>query len=401
MGKRALANWLDSYMLYNFNTEPPLLYHKWCGLWTIGAALRRKCFFDWHERVYPNQFILLVGPSGAKKGTALDPVEILTESLNVKVAPDSGSVAGFLDTLATAAKRENEDVDEKGEKIKPCDGNVLLLADEFTVFTSHNNLDLYPIMCKLYECDDKFEHKILSRGGGDYLRNVWLHVLGATTPRSLRDALPEGQAAEGFVARFIVAWGEDKEKWVVDPRKTTKEKALFDNLQEDLLRIEELDGEFTPGPGWFQMYEAWYLGQKNTNPPQDADMAGYWSRRAAHFLKVQMAVSAALGDTMKLTPEVFLVSLSLLEEVERTMPLVFGGYGRLPTSVILPKLAKMVRDATKEKGGIPYLTLSGEFMRDLTKDELDEIIQGWVNLGRVELVRVDGVQLIKFKERIK
>lgn len=400
MGERALPNWLDSYMLFTERTEPPILYRKWCGLWAIGAALRRKCYFEWHETVYPNLYVLLVGPSGAKKGTAMAPVRTLVKSLTVPHSGDSGSVQALMQFIAKSAKRENEEVDENGVKIKHCDGNMLVFSDEFTVFTSANNPDLYPLLCRLYECPSVHEHKILGREGGDFLRNVWIHLLGATTPRSLRDALPQGQASEGFTARFIIVWGDRKEKWVADPKKTPQEMALFDQLQEDLLRIEKLDGEFTPAPGWYQMYEAWYLNMEKEKPHTEEEMLdGYFSRRAAHLLKIQMAVSASQDDSMKLTPKSFLTSLHLLEEVERLMPLVFSGHGRLPTAVVIPRVARRIRDATEEDGGIAYRVLVGEFMRDLTKDEMDQIIQAWLSLGRVEMFTENGVRLIRFKEK--
>ena len=56
MSKRKLSDWLDAFMEYTENSEPPILYRKWVGLSCIAAALMRKVYIEWGTALtwYPN-----------------------------------------------------------------------------------------------------------------------------------------------------------------------------------------------------------------------------------------------------------------------------------------------------------------------------------------------------------
>ena len=74
------GSWLDEYMHYTRNQESPALFHKWCGISAVGAALERHISIDMGEegekgayQVRPNLFIILVAdPALCKKSTAID-----------------------------------------------------------------------------------------------------------------------------------------------------------------------------------------------------------------------------------------------------------------------------------------------------------------------------------------
>lgn len=58
-------------------------------------------------------------------------------------------------------------------------------------------------------------------------------------------------------------------------------------------------------------------------------LAPYYERKHVHALKLSMILSAAEGgNDMKITKDNILSSLAILENVEKSMPKVFGGTGR-------------------------------------------------------------------------
>jgi len=87
---RKLDNWLDAWMEYTSNTEPPRLFKKWVGLSTMAACLKRKTVF-WlgSERWFPNMYVVLVGPSGTRKNTAMSPAEDFINEVGVELAANS------------------------------------------------------------------------------------------------------------------------------------------------------------------------------------------------------------------------------------------------------------------------------------------------------------------------
>ena len=80
--KRKLSNWIESFLQYTDNTEPPFLFRKWTAISCIASAMQRKCYVEWGTSLifYPNLYVVLVGPSATGKGTAMNPgLDLLCE----------------------------------------------------------------------------------------------------------------------------------------------------------------------------------------------------------------------------------------------------------------------------------------------------------------------------------
>jgi hypothetical protein len=72
MTDRLLENWIQSYLVYTAESEAPEEYHVWTALSTIAGAMRRRSFFNMgYFLLYPNLYVVLVGPAGAKKSTSM------------------------------------------------------------------------------------------------------------------------------------------------------------------------------------------------------------------------------------------------------------------------------------------------------------------------------------------
>ena len=97
--KRKLPNWLDAWMVYTENSEPPILFRKWVGISCIAAALQRMVRIEWGPSLvwYPNFYIVLVGPSATGKGTAMSPaMNLLTKIPSVELAPEATSLQALI-----------------------------------------------------------------------------------------------------------------------------------------------------------------------------------------------------------------------------------------------------------------------------------------------------------------
>ncbi|KKL23906.1 hypothetical protein LCGC14_2420760, partial [marine sediment metagenome] len=70
--KRQLGNWIRAYMEYTLDTESPDTYHFWTALTMLGASTKRQVWLDMKMLgpVFPNFYVILVGPSGARKSAA-------------------------------------------------------------------------------------------------------------------------------------------------------------------------------------------------------------------------------------------------------------------------------------------------------------------------------------------
>jgi hypothetical protein len=96
----------DKYFRYIGKTESPRIYHRWTAVSLLAALLGRRMFIPFgHDNIYPNQYILLVGDPGTRKGTAINPAKrLLKHSGYLRFAPDKLSTERFIIELELAAR---------------------------------------------------------------------------------------------------------------------------------------------------------------------------------------------------------------------------------------------------------------------------------------------------------
>ena len=88
---RELEDWISAYLKYTENTEPPISYHTWTAISLIAGALQRKVYMPWgHDIIYPNMYIVLIGPSGrARKGTAMNIGKDILKDIVISMTSES------------------------------------------------------------------------------------------------------------------------------------------------------------------------------------------------------------------------------------------------------------------------------------------------------------------------
>jgi len=129
---RNLEDWIDGFMEFTENTvESPYLYRLWTAISCIASVLQRKVSMDWgHSPIYPNMYIVLIGPSGkARKGTAMRPGLSLLYDIGLNVAADSVTRERLIRDL-----RESNfaSVDSEGKHIMH--SSLTIVNEELTVF---------------------------------------------------------------------------------------------------------------------------------------------------------------------------------------------------------------------------------------------------------------------------
>ena len=140
--ERVLPDWLDSYLQYTENTESPRSYHEWCGLSVLAGALQRRVYLNMgFETIYPNMFVILIGPSGAaRKGVALGIAKSFLSAVpTISVAPESTSGR---EAIILAMKRALSNFKD------PLDGRIKFhcsltaFSEELSVFLGQGDIKL-------------------------------------------------------------------------------------------------------------------------------------------------------------------------------------------------------------------------------------------------------------------
>ena len=371
-GKRVLTNWLDSYMEYTEEAEPPQLYKYWTGVSAICSAMKRKCYSKWEKRIYPNMFIILVGPPGVRKGTAMGFSRDIMEALGIKIAAE----ALTREALIVELHETQELVLNEESKIMQTSSSLTVFSEEFTVFLGQNNWVLMSDLCNWFDCPNTWKYRTKNSGEFEVV-GVWLNLIGATTPDYLASALPQDAIGGGLASRIIFVYGDRKYKVVPLPIQTPEELKLKGLLIRDLEMVKMLNGEFKVSEDYSDLYVEWYKAQESNPPFQQAEFQGYNERRALHLRKLSMVMSAARGDDMILSEDDFIRSHRLLKKTEESMKFVFHGRGRNPQKPAIEKILKHL-PILKE---LSYQKLVELTYNDLMPDELEKVIKSITGLG--------------------
>tara|TARA_R110000744_G_scaffold119766_8_gene223334 strand:+ start:561 stop:1736 length:1176 start_codon:yes stop_codon:yes gene_type:complete len=365
MSTRVLPDWVDAYMEFTENTEPPENFRLWVGLSTIASVLERKCSLVWGtETFYPNMYIVLCGPPATRKGTAMRVGKQFLDELGINVASDESSRQKLVKSL-----QESISADQDMDGTMVHHSSLTIHASELTVFLGYGSREMLSMLCKWYDCEGRYVYDTHARGKEE-VPNVWVHLFGATTPGQLRAALPEDAVGSGFTSRIVFISEDKKGKTVLKPDLTDRQKRLGELLSQDLAQIRNMVGPFLPTPEYEEIYYDWYQDSESRQIFADPRLEYYVQRRPTHLFKLSMLCCASRSLDKSLEAEDIQRAISLLHSAEKTMPKVFAGVGANPLAGAQTKLENIIR----ERGFIRMDEAARILSDDVSHQQLGEVV---------------------------
>lgn len=382
---RECGDWLETYLTYTQNTEPPTSYHTFCGLSVIAGALQRKVYIKWGlgQVIYPNLYIILVGPSGrTRKGVALGIAkDLLRQIPGVSVAPESSSGR---EALIIAMKRALVNFQDDDGAIRfHC--SLTAFSEELSVFLGQGDIKFLANLTDWYDSKDEWEYETIGRGK-DSLQGLCFNLAGGTAPDWIQSMLPYEAVGGGFTARVIFVVEERKGKTVPEHDITEEETELGQALLRDLERVTQLSGPFTFTPEGKQSYVDWYtkedaLMQQGEMPIADSRFSSYCERRATHLRKLMMLTSVSRGDSLEITGQDFKRALSIMKLAERNMHKTFGGLGKSKFSEGTEKVIDYIKSVNITTRSV----LLTKFYRDIDAQSLRTIEESLEQMGSIKI----------------
>lgn len=386
MATRELNDWLDNYIAYTENSESPLSYHTWCGLSVIAGALQRRVYLKWGlgQTIYPNLYIVLIGPSGrTRKGTALGVAkDFLKQIPGISVAPESSSGR---QAMIQAMKRAIITFQDPTDNKVKMHCSITAFSEELSVFLGQGDIAYLSNLTDWYDSKDDWEYETVSRGK-DTLQGLCLNLMGGTAPDWIQSMIPPEAVGGGFTSRVIFIVEEKKRKIVPKHTMTDQEYELQDKLLHDLERIAKMAGEVKFTKEAEDLYTNWYIEQDealSAGKPviDDTRFAGYCERRATHIRKLMLLCSASRNDELIIREEDFHRAKKLLEAAEINMHKTFGGLGRARNSDIMEN----IKDYVEKFGVTTRKVVFARYYRDLDTDELTRIERALEVAGLVKV----------------
>lgn len=375
------GSWLDAYLAYTAESESPEEYHLWTGISVIAGALKRQVFFDMgYFLLYPNMYVVLVGPPGrCKKSTAMRMGrDILKGIPGQKFTADSTTREKLIINLSQAHK----------------DGASAMTAHstEFATMLTSSGMDMVVFLTDIFDCPPVWEHDTKS-GGKNTIKGPFLNLLGATTPDWISRAMPLDTIGVGLTSRIIFVHQDTPREADPIPRLTPAQKALVPLLTADLVAITSMSGEFLLSEGADDHYRTWYKKRlNNPNPTGDPRLSGYFERKPMHLLKLSMIVAASKRDGLVIEDTDMTDAMRIMEKIEGRMTKVFIGVGKNPLHADKEAVLSALIDAGE--AGMTEGELLAMFSYSLRKDELREVLETLMMIKAAKLVGTRYVSLL-------
>ena len=396
--KRNIPNWIEGFLQLTDNTEPAEIFREWTAISVIASVLQRKCSLTWSDDLifYPNLYVVLVGPPGTRKGTAMKAgLSFLREpGLNLHLAAESITREALIRQLNNA--RDFYDI---GDGRMNTHSSLTVFSQEFAVFLGHNNVTMLSDLCDWYDCHTSWKYETKGAGTSDYIDNIWVNIVAATVPELIQTTMPVSVMGNGLASRMIFAYSQKKGKNVPMPSTTDEERHLKKLLSEDLEVISNLKGSYRCTEDFITHWVEFYSRTADLTPLNLDKIPGYADRRPATVLKLCMIVNAARTNSMILSDKDLYEALVILSKVERTMRLALQGIGKNPMSDTLHKI--MYTLSTKES--FTLSELMAQFISDINYAELQDIIHSldlakfitfYENTGKIQLTELGRREVI-------
>jgi len=383
MSERHLNDWIDGFMQLTENSEPPELYRKWSAISAIASALQRKVRLELgiSLTIYPNFYIVLVGPSATGKGTAMRyAYDIMKEIPSIRMTAQATS----LQSLIRRMKETNlTDLDsDTGKQVYH--SSTTIFSEEFTVFLGYRNLELITALCDWFDCREKWIYDTIKRDKEE-VYGVWVNLLGGTTPDNIQSSFPREAIGGGLTSRIIFVNEEKKGKLVIFPSATRAEIELQQYLIKDLEQINLLSGcaRFTERA--MNFYADWCAYADEHPPFQDRKFDGYMGRRRRHLNALAIVCSASHSDSMIIDDRDMMRAAELIKEVEVKMGTVFRGLGRSDTSGLLNDVITFIVHSKTDE--IPLWQFFRHFEGEADKFTMDRILNTLETAKYIQLIR--------------
>jgi hypothetical protein len=348
---------MDAYLEYMEDTESPLLYHRWSFISGLAALLERNIHFPFGpQTIYPNLYVILLGPPASRKSTSINALADLLGTTGFrKFAGDKSHKDKFIedlfegfDTMESRLKMGGKkgatpfeiigddflDLDADEMSLAGSSGGgasrqkpghisaVYIKASEMQNFMGIHNNDFISWLTDIYDNPPLYNHR-LKAAESSIVYGPTVNILGGATSASLQSIFNHHNFEQGILSRFLLVHGEGRRKKIAFPKQLDKAKG--DVLRDHLIKVLNLvSGKVTMEPDAVKLSEKIYSDWIEI---PDVRFAYYGGRRFSILIKLGM-VFAAMRISTRIEARDILLANTLLCYTESLMPKALGEFGK-------------------------------------------------------------------------
>jgi len=380
-------DFFDLYFDFVGKTESPAIFHRWTAISMISTLLSRNVYMPLgHGLIYPNQYILLTGGPGTRKGTALKIGVRLLKDIGYKsFSPNKAAKETLWAIMANRIDKDDEDSDELFDLHAPLiddsPSEMYIAQDEFIDFMGVGNDELLTNLTNLWDNLDEFSNPKLTKEDALIVKPT-INILSGATPGGISEAFGTIAMSGGFFSRVMFIYGGSTGQKIAwpDPADTT----LSAELHRRLRVMQTLAGEVQMSPDVKGLLADIY----NKFPGmEDRRFSYYCQRRQTHLLKLSIIMAASRLSTT-ISEEDCVLANTVLHLAEMRMPQALGEFGKSKTSDIANDVIEVL---TNSKVPMNIKQLWKHFNQDMRKvSDLEEVLRNLLSAEKIQIHPVRG-----------
>ena len=330
---------LNEYLELMEDTESPRTFHVWSLIAAVAALIGKNAKFQSGPAytVHANLFVVLLGPAGLRKSSAINHITRLLETTSINFGPTDtgGQRQGLMTALGGRVARHKtvlEMIDGLDgaplipAQLKPrLSSDLALWAPELGRLFGSGSREMADFLVSLWDGED-IDYQ--TRSGIVKIRHPLATMLGATTPSSLASLLPENAPGHGILSRILFIHDEKIYKRVPLPPEPNEN--WWELRARIVKRFEWIDWnreDFSLSTAARGCYVEHYGYRPQLEDPR---LESYRERRATTLIKVSMCLAALRQDTMINEADILLAhELLTLAEPSMHRALEFFGQNRI------------------------------------------------------------------------
>jgi len=426
----------DKWRQYTDGLPSPDNFIDWSYRFLVSSALQRRVWMPpEHDKVYPNQYICLVGDPGVGKG---GPIRAVSSILNehkledslkdstltgdqltvakallekdvsnahddmvkgpdkaatdverpalIPVAADAVTYQALVQSMAHCYRYINyigkDDEGKAKQKIYGHSSQCFCLEEKASLFQKHTN-DLINFLIQAWDCGESYEYRTKNKGRDRILR-ICVNMISGTTPDFMQSTFDDALVNQGYSARTIFVYGAKNRKSVFfRPELTAEQKAYRAEISQHIKSLTRLYGQVRIDPttiAWLQKWKESDDKAQQQGLGAKGKLVPYRARKNLHLMKTACANHFGESAEMYISQAEFEEALEDLTQEEKTMAiaLMVGGENKLN------RVANKVHEFLNVAGKRTFNELWAQFFEKATKDELTDVLEFLQATGKVK-----------------
>jgi len=339
-------SFLANYRIYTSGNECPPSFHTLAGLVALSSIVQRRVWVDMGPfEVFGNLYVVLVGPPGVKKSSAMNFVkDLLRQFDTVPVSSSSITPQALLRDMAQNATviegLSKEDFKSDALRVFT---PYTIIASEMSNFLRHGAEDMIDILTGMYDERRVFDCKTKNMGT-DVIEGPYVTLIAGTTPSWINTYLKHEILKGGFMRRCLFIYEERDAERIAFPTYGLEQRKAFDLL---VTHGKVLQNKVSGPMKWSEEAREWYQNwyEAGSIVSDDEFVADYQSTKHMHVLRLAMLYSLSQSMTMTLTVKDLEFGLQMLDIVEKNLQTVFAGFGRNALAPISEKIISVLKES--------------------------------------------------------